>query len=69
MKKIAINVLKANPKAEKVFVTSDGMPFINKNAAMNHQRTLNLESKKDDKMQEFKASELLKVETPKTPEQ
>ena len=46
-------VFDANPKAKKVYVTSDGMPFINKAAAENHQATLNKNSGKAKELAVF----------------
>lgn len=38
LKKAAQDALDFNPHLEKVFVTSDGTPFINENDAVNHAR-------------------------------
>jgi DNA polymerase III alpha subunit len=40
MKKIE-NIFKANPKADKVYVTTDNTPFLKESHAANHQAELN----------------------------
>ena len=46
-------IFAANPKAKKVFITSDDMPFLKENAAINHQSSLNRESKKAEEITVF----------------
>ncbi len=39
IEKISQDVFKENPKAKKVFITSDGYPFLSENAANLHKNT------------------------------
>jgi len=46
-------IFKANPKAKKVYVTTDDMPFLMKQPALNHQFTINRDNKTDGEIETF----------------
>lgn len=53
MKKKAYEVFMANPKADKVYFTSDGMPFLKDRASENHQRSINSSSQDKKKVEVY----------------
>lgn len=58
-------IFAANPKAKKVFVTSDDMPFLKENVANNHQSSLNRKSKKVDKLTVYSAEAMNAIDDAK----